>query len=119
MIIKFKTPELAGYGFDVAADRVVRFNKHPDGTYLNTRATYSINTRQFTHFDLRTTAIKDPVDLPVVSQVESELTTKDVTAHVLKILKWSIIGLVILSILLVGQCSFDTSFTSSVTTTEE
>jgi hypothetical protein len=49
---------LAGYGFDLAADRVVRFNKRADGTYLNTRATYSINTRQYTHFEMRAEALK-------------------------------------------------------------
>jgi hypothetical protein len=56
-MIKFEN-ELVGYGFDVQADRVVRFNKHPDGTYLNTRATYSINKLQFTHYDLRVLALK-------------------------------------------------------------
>lgn len=46
MIIKFRNEsDVSGYGFDLAADRVVRFNKHPDGTYLNTRSTYSINQK--------------------------------------------------------------------------
>jgi hypothetical protein len=62
---KFNTPDLEGYGFDIEADRVVRFNKHPDGTYLNTRATYSINKKQFTHFYLRSQAIQEP---PIISE---------------------------------------------------
>jgi hypothetical protein len=57
VIIKFNDPSLVGYGFDLEADRVVRFNKHPDGTYLNTRATYSINKGQYTHYELRTKAL--------------------------------------------------------------
>lgn len=56
-IVKYTSDQLQGYGFDIAADRVVRFNKHPDGTYLNTRATYSINKSQYTHHHLRTVAI--------------------------------------------------------------
>lgn len=59
MIIKFKNDsDVNGYGFDLVADRVVRFNKHPDGTYLNTRSTYSINQKQFTHFELRKLALQ-------------------------------------------------------------
>lgn len=59
MIIKFKNDSVvSGYGFDLVADRVVRFNKHPDGTYLNTRSTYSINQKQFTHFELRKLALQ-------------------------------------------------------------
>ena len=58
-IIKFDAgSDVNGYGFDLIADRVVRFNKHPDGTYLNTRVTYSINKKQFTHFDLRKLALQ-------------------------------------------------------------
>ena len=62
-IIKFDAgSDVNGYGFDLIGDRVVRFNKHPDGTYLNlylnTRATYSINKKQFTHFDLRKLALQ-------------------------------------------------------------
>lgn len=58
-LVKFaELSPLHGYGFDIQADRVVRFDKHADGTYLNTRATYSINKQQFTHFALRAEAIK-------------------------------------------------------------
>jgi hypothetical protein len=67
-MIKFTTPDLDGYGFDLTADRVVRFNKHPDGTYLNTRATYSINKKQFTHYELRQHALGRSTPLVVVEQ---------------------------------------------------
>lgn len=65
-VVKFTSNDLDGYGFDVAADRVVRFNKHPDGTYLNTRATYYINRKTVTHMDLRKTALSQnvPTDKP-------------------------------------------------------
>lgn len=57
-LIKFSdTSPFFGYGFDISADRVVRFNKHADGTYQNTRATYSINKKQFTHFEIRNAAL--------------------------------------------------------------
>ena len=56
-IVKYNDEDLKGYGFDVMADRAVCFNKHPDGTYMNTRSTYSINKAQYTHFDLRFRAI--------------------------------------------------------------
>jgi len=72
--IKFTTTELNGYGFDLEADRVVRFNKHPDGTYLNTRATYSINKLQFTHYDLRQLALKERPLGQIVE--EKKLTNK-------------------------------------------
>jgi hypothetical protein len=57
-MIKFTQPHLIGYGFDVAADRVVRFGKHPEGVYLNTRATYDINSHEYTHFRLRELALE-------------------------------------------------------------
>ena len=69
-MIKFDK-ELEGYGFDAQADRVVRFNKHPDGTYLNTRATYSINTRQFTHYELRQRALASVTPAEKPAKVKS------------------------------------------------
>jgi hypothetical protein len=75
-MIKFDN-ELIGYGFDVQADRVVRFNKHPDGTYLNTRATYSINKSQFTHYDLRVLALNLMKSCsPVVSKTRFKIKPK-------------------------------------------
>lgn len=58
-VTKFTRKDLLGYGFDVSADRVVRFTKHADGTYMNTRATYSINQKQFTHYELREEALTE------------------------------------------------------------
>lgn len=52
-IVKYSSHELAGYGFDRSEDRVIRFNKHPDGTYLATRVSYVINNRSYTHRELR------------------------------------------------------------------
>lgn len=101
MIIKFTSPQLVGYGFDVGADRVVRFNKHPDGTYMNTRATYSINTRQFTHFDLREAALKEKK--PVVQQHTPAKPTSKLT--------WIIIGLLIIGVLSMTECSFNVNAT--------
>lgn len=69
-MIKFDK-ELEGYGFDAQADRVVRFNKHPDGTYLNTRATYSINKRQFTHYELRQRALASAVPVEKLVKVKT------------------------------------------------
>lgn len=93
-MIKFNTPDLDGYGFDLAADRVVRFNKHPDGTYLNSRATYSINKKQFTHFDLRSKALQSPsFNKPSKSY------------------KWVIIAIVVLIIVSLSECSFETTIT--------
>ena len=65
-MIKFKHM-LIGYGFDVAADRVVRFTKHPEGTYLNTRATYDVNGRTYSHHALRGIALSltEPEQIPV------------------------------------------------------
>ena len=57
-IVRFNTEDLVNYGFDLTADRVVRFDKHPDGTYLNSRATYSINKLEFTHYAIRSAALK-------------------------------------------------------------
>lgn len=57
-VIRFNREDLVNYGFDLEADRVVRLDKHPDGTYLNSRATYSINKMEFTHYALRSIAVK-------------------------------------------------------------
>ena len=105
-MIKFTTPDLEGYGFDLAADRVVRFNKHPDGTYLNTRATYSINKKQFTHFDLRTKAIKD-TDV-VNKPIEKPKTYK----------KWIIIAICFLVIISLGECSVETTSNLTIENTQ-
>ena len=85
-IVKFSVhSDVNGYGFDLAADRVVRFNKHPDGTYLNTRSTYSINQKQFTHFELRKLALQSQA---------SDTPTK--TRKWLKIAFIILIGLILL-----------------------
>jgi hypothetical protein len=107
-MIKFNTLDLDGYGFDLVADRVVRFNKHPDGTYLNTRATYSINKKQFTHFDLRTQAIKDrPLgEMPVEKPLHK--TYK----------KWMIVAIFLLVIVSLGECSFEASSNVTVENTQ-
>lgn len=95
-IVKFGSPHpLYGYGFDVVADRVVRFNKFPDGTYLNTRATYSINGSQYTHYDIRQQALL----LNVISDSRVPIDTETW-------IKRAIIVLMILTVLaLIGQCS--------------
>lgn len=95
-IVKFGSPHpLYGYGFDVVADRVVRFNKFPDGTYLNTRATYSINGSYYTHYDIRQQALL----LNVISDSNVPIDTETW-------IKRAIIVLMILTVLaLIGQCS--------------
>jgi len=100
-MIKFDHPTLTGYGFDVAADRVVRFNKYSDGTYLNTRATYSINKMQFTHFGLREIALKQEV---IPTTTVKPRTNKH---------KWFIIGVIVITIAFLTDCSFE--FNSDVT----
>jgi hypothetical protein len=93
---KFNTPDLEGYGFDLAADRVVRFNKYPDGTYLNTRATYSINKKQFTHFYLRSQAIQEQQEQPIVN--EKKLYKSNYP-------NWVIVAGLILVLVSLGKCS--------------
>jgi hypothetical protein len=91
---------LHGYGFDTLADRVVRFNNHADGTYMNTRATYSINGKQFTHYDLRQAAIDLVDDSSVTIDIDTETW-----------IKRAIVVLMILTVLaLIGQCSVNVQF---------
>jgi len=99
-MIKYTSPELSGYGFDLEADRVVRYNKHPDGTYLNTRATYSINRRQFTHYALRSQALKEK------------------TGEKKKRVKWGVIALFVIIVALLSNCSVEVSVNVNPTTTE-
>lgn len=104
-IVKYTTDQLIGYGFDVAADRVVRFNKHPDGTYLNTRATYSINKSQYTHHHLRTVAIHQS------QQTDAPLPRS-------KKIWWWVLGMVMVGIIVsTSTCTFtsDISVTQSIT----
>jgi hypothetical protein len=88
--------ELIGYGFDIIADRVVRFSKHQDGTYLNTRATYSINKKEFTHFQIRSMALKEkPIN--IISKKESKYS-------------WKLIGFVVLAAVMLTNCTMNFSF---------
>jgi hypothetical protein len=107
-MVKFTNLDLDGYGFDLAADRVVRFSKHPDGTYLNTRATYSINKNHFTHFDLRTQAIKD--------QSLGEIHVERPLHKTYK--RWMVVTIFILVIVSLGECSFEASSNVTLYDTE-
>ncbi len=90
--------ELIGYGFDIIADRVVRFNKHQDGTYLNTRATYSINKKEFTHFQIRSKAIAEkPLIDSILIKKESRYG-------------WKLIGFIVLMVAMLSNCSMNFSF---------
>jgi hypothetical protein len=97
-LVKFpETSDLTGYGFDIGADRVVRFNKHADGTYQNTRATYSINKKQFTHYDLRKAAL----------ELKSEVSTKIKQGSMNIKWKWVIGVMALVFILSASECSFN------------
>jgi len=93
-IVKFTASDLDGYGFDIAADRVVRFNKHPDGTYLNTRATYSINKGQHTHYRLREIAIQESV--PVINKQSNPQRS----------IKWILVAVLVV-LFAFSECSFE------------
>ena len=96
MIVRFeKGTELENYGFDLRADRVVRFDKRPTGTYMNTRATYTFNEKSYTHLFLRTRAI------------ELQTATKKPEVEVKKTnwVKWSIIVVVIAIIASLTECN--------------
>lgn len=108
-MIKFTTLDLDGYGFDLEADRVVRFNKHPDGTYLNTRATYSINKKQFTHYDLRVKALR----------IETTISEKSSEKQVLKNYhKWIVGVIIFLVIISLGECSVETHSNVTIENTQ-
>lgn len=116
-MVKFSadTP-LQGYGFDLQADRVVRFNKYPDGTYLNTRATYSINQRMFTHYELRQYALDHSSNKVVSSNKGNSIKT-----YTFKVPLFVLLIGVLLIIALPTSCSVTGSFdtTTSINTKEE
>jgi hypothetical protein len=59
MIVRFeKGSALDQFGFDLRSDRVIRFDKKSTGTYMNTRATYTLNEAVYSHLFLRTKAIE-------------------------------------------------------------
>ncbi len=95
-LVKFpEASDLTGYGFDIIADRVVRFNKHADGTYQNTRATYSINKKQFTHYDIRKAALS----------LKSEVSTTGKKINFSW--KWIVGAIVLAFIFSASECSFN------------
>ena len=99
-MVKFPdTSDLKGYGFDVAADRVVRFNKHPDGTYLNTRATYSINGKQYTHYDIRNRSMNSQSAHPPANKIK----------------RWAVIAVFAMLIAILTDCSVNFSVNSTIT----
>lgn len=116
-MVKFSadTP-LQGYGFDLLADRVVRFNKYPDGTYLNTRATYSINQRMFTHYELRQCALDHSS-----SEVAPLNKDNSIKTYTFKVPLFALAISVLLVIALPTSCSVTGSFdtTTSINTKEE
>ena len=100
-IVKFnQSSGLIGYGFDLPADRVVRFNEHPDGTYLNTRATYYINRKTYTHSYIRTAALQ-PFPSTAVTKKR----------------KWGWIILIgVILVLVLGKCEMTVSINEHMTT---
>lgn len=107
MLVRFeKGSNLENFGFDLRSDRVIRFDKKLTGTYLNTRATYSINERQYTHLFLRTKAI----DI----KTSNESSDKKLQIMKPKILKW--VGILMLCVIfgLVTECSTSFNFAVNV-----
>lgn len=91
----FNLENLEGYGFDVAADRVVKFTKHAEGVYLNTRSSYSINRGKYTHYELRQIALK------YLNQVEP-IVQKQKSSK-----RWIWITLAIIMLCSITTCSVD------------
>ena len=89
---------LDGYGFDLLADRVVRFNKHPEGVYMNTRSSYTINTRKYTHFELREFALS-------LLKSEEERVKFKPQKKKKKVFLWIVVSVLIMTLL--SNCSFN------------
>lgn len=90
---------LYGFGFDVVADRIIKYGKHAGGVYLNTRATYSLNGRIYSHYQVR----KEAVD------IQGVIPTKRTRSNYFS---W-IIALILLFVTLsVTECT--TNFTISI-----
>lgn len=104
-VVKFhEGHKLNGYGFDLGVDRVIRFNKHPDGVYLNNRATYSINKKEYSHSEIRQCAL----DLEFHSD-EQETGMSGWG-------KWVIVGVILAIVLSITTCSVNVTVNSTTTT---
>lgn len=96
--MKFQHKDLVGYGFDLVADRVTRYSKHLDGTYMNTRATYQINQRTWTHHQLRTLMIEE-----------------NKTTQTRKVFPWKVIAITLIVVQFISMCSdANVNFSSNV-----
>ena len=110
MLVRFeKGTDLEKYGFDLRADRVVRFDKRPSGTYMNTRATYTFDDKNFTHLYLRTKAIEIQTKT-VEASSSSGLSKKN------KIVKW--IGIVAVLALIASLTECTANFNIEVNNVE-
>ena len=107
-VVKFHDGhKLNGYGFDLVVDRVIRFNKHPDGVYLNNRATYSINKKEYSHSEIRQCAL------------DLEFHSDEQETGVSGWGKWVIVGVILAIVLSITTCSVNVTVNSTTTTTTE